>query len=464
MNTDQAAEIRESAVHQKRRWVRLTRACNNRCMFCLDSGAQSGRLVPGSEVRRRILEGRGDGADRLILSGGEPTIHPEFLDFVAYGVQVGYAWIQTVSNGRMFGYGGFARKAADAGLREVTFSIHGHTPELHDRLAGVDGAFVQAVAGLRRAQELGLVVSVDVVLNRLNLPHLREILEFFMGLGVAEFDLLHLIPFGRGFDEFKDELFPDDDMLLHELDRALEAADVPGVFVWTNRLPIQYLEGREHLFQDPHKLYDEVLGEREAFKALFRDGVEPECRGPRCPHCFLRTFCGEARAYAGRRWDPEGRRGRGVPGEVDATPGVCRGILDGTVEVPRRLRVPTRETLADAREVTPDLDELGRAAAVVGSPVLGLPPCLGGEQDAIGELSEPDPAIVMDDGRLDLEGFVGFFIRERYMVKSLRCRTCALDRECRGLHVNLARIWGLGVLEPLNAPDEGGGRTRTNTD
>ena len=35
---------KEAAVKHKRHWVRLTRLCNQRCIFCLDSWNQNARV------------------------------------------------------------------------------------------------------------------------------------------------------------------------------------------------------------------------------------------------------------------------------------------------------------------------------------------------------------------------------------------------------------------------------------
>ena len=481
--------LREAAVHEKRHWVRLTRACNNRCLFCLDSGAQDGRIVPDDEVRARLEEGRRSGAQRLILSGGEPTIHPRYLDFIRLGTELGYTWIQTVTNGRMFRYGVFARSAVQAGLREATFSMHGHTEDLHDRLVGHPGAFVQALAGLRRLMDLGVVVSVDVVLTRLNLPHLREILEFYLALGVREFDLLHLIPFGRGFDENREVLFADAAMIRRELDRALAVADRDGVVVWTNRLPIEYLEGREHLFQDPHKIYDEVLGEREAFRVLFETGALPECLGPRCEHCFIRLFCEAARRYAprgaadGGGWNRPPDTGNRTPAAGFPAPdtgtatetgsetetGSGTAVRDDLAELDRTAvkdlrsgrrdwrqpwRFPARESLSEARAVTPDFPDFLAVRDLVGTPIQGLPRCLGGPEPGPQDWPALDPDVLREDRRVDLARFVSFFIRRLYRVKSLRCRACRYDPACAGLQVNVARLWGLGVLRPVPRSQE----------
>lgn len=437
--------MREAAVHERRHWVRLTRACNNRCLFCLDSPAQDGSVVPEEEVRLRIAEGRKRGAQRLILSGGEPTIHPKYLDFIKYGSDLGYTWIQTVTNGRMFCYARFAQQAVQNGLREATFSLHGHTSELHDRLVGRKGAFAQALAGLRRLMDLGVVVSVDVVLNRLNLPYLREMLDFYVAFGVREFDLLYIVPFGRGWDENQELLFPDDELLRRELERALVSPYLDNVVIWTNRLPIQYLEGKEWLFQDPHKIYDEVLGERDAFRLLFENGVLPECLGARCNHCFLRPFCEAARRYQARQWaDYDFSLAEEWSRERVAQ------ILSGEYVAPQRARIPTRETLSEALSVTPALEHLRAAAFKSGVRVEGLPLCLGGPGPGPWDWPPPDPDVLTENGGFNLERFVGFFIRRLYRVKSLRCKRCLYDQVCEGLHVNLARIWGLGALKPVS--------------
>src|SRR5690348_5260401 len=72
----------EDAAHEKRNWVRLTFDCNNHCVFCLDTLTHDGVMRDKDEVKAQILDGRKAGATRLILSGGEPTMHPNYLDFI----------------------------------------------------------------------------------------------------------------------------------------------------------------------------------------------------------------------------------------------------------------------------------------------------------------------------------------------------------------------------------------------
>ncbi|HWB80415.1 MAG TPA: radical SAM protein [Nannocystaceae bacterium] len=283
----------EHAAHEVRNWVRLTFDCNDRCVFCLDADTHDGRIRSRDEVKAQILDGRRKGAERLILSGGEPTIHPDFVDFVRLGRMAGYAKVQTVTNGRMFAYREFLRRAIDAGLGEITFSLHGPDAKIHDALVGVKGAFDEEVAGLQHALDDGRpIVNIDVCVNRANVKHLGEMLRRFIAMGVREFDLLQVIPFGRAFREGKETLFYDLEEARPWLLEAFEYARRPDVHVWLNRFPVEHLEGFEELIQDPYKLNDEVRGRKPEYERWLDEGVALPCREPaRCKHCYVRRLC-----------------------------------------------------------------------------------------------------------------------------------------------------------------------------
>jgi MoaA/NifB/PqqE/SkfB family radical SAM enzyme len=286
-------QAHEDAAHEKRNWVRLSYDCNNHCTFCLDSNAHDGTMRANMDIKVQIVEGRKKGAERLILSGGEPTMHPNFLDFVKLGKRAGYPKVQTVTNGRMFKYPAFLDTAADNGLDEITFSLHGHNAKLHDALVGTPGAFVEETAGLKAALASGrFIINIDIVINKMNIKHLPEMLETFIGWGVLEFDLLHVIPFGNAWTEARHHLFYDLEENLPYLQKAFAYARRPDIHIWLNRFPPQYTEGFEDLIQDPYKLNDEVRGRREEYDKYLSLGKKLDCRQPeRCHYCYLQNLC-----------------------------------------------------------------------------------------------------------------------------------------------------------------------------
>jgi molybdenum cofactor biosynthesis enzyme MoaA len=285
--------VREKAANVRKHWVRLVTACNSRCVFCLDTDTPRNVYLLEPDVKQEIRRGREElNADKIILSGGEGSIHPKFVDFVRYAREIGYSRVQTVTNGYMFSKRDFFLKAVEAGLGEITFSLHGHTPELHDRLTGSEGAYNRLMKGMIRAVRDGrVIVNVDVCINKQNVPYIDQIVALCLSVGVNEFDLLHVIPQGVAFQN-RDELFYDPVEHLPRLQKVFRLNRHPNVVVWTNRFPVEFLEGLEDLIQDPHKMLDEVNGRRFQVRKYLDEGTPLECRQKeRCEHCFIEPFC-----------------------------------------------------------------------------------------------------------------------------------------------------------------------------
>ncbi len=283
----------EEAAAQKRHWTRLTGACNNRCIFCLDKDVKKPGIIPTEEVFADLQKGRDLGCERAILSGGEATLHPDYFRIVRRARELGYKRVQTVSNGRMFAYREFLNKAIEAGLQEITFSMHGHTEELHEAQTRVPGSFRQALAGIINAlQSNELIVNIDIVINKHNYRQIDAIMDYFINLGVHEFDLLHVTPYGDAWNN-RNKVFYSPAEGLPYLNRAFAYGRREDIFVWTNRFPPEYLTDYPELIQNPLKIMDEVRGRVELFDALIADGTPLPCRGERCRFCFLKDLCEE---------------------------------------------------------------------------------------------------------------------------------------------------------------------------
>jgi len=298
---------REAIANRSKHWVRLVTACNNRCLFCLDMDTPRNVYLSEGDVKAEILRGREElDAWKVVLSGGEASVHPLFPEFIRYANEVGYGRVQTVTNGMRYAERDFFESVMDAGLGEITFSLHGHTAALHDHLVQCNGAFRRLIKGLIRALRDGRpIVNVDVVINKQNVGHIDKIVELAAALGVREFDLLHVIPQSEAFRN-ADQMFYDVREHLPRLQRVFKL-NRRGFHIWTNRFPVAWLEGLEDLIQDPHKMLDEVNGRRFQLRRYLDQGDPLDCRQPeRCRHCFIQPFCDAAddvvSAQNERRW------------------------------------------------------------------------------------------------------------------------------------------------------------------
>jgi molybdenum cofactor biosynthesis enzyme MoaA len=82
---------RERIANRPKHWVRLVTACNSKCLFCLDADTPRNVYLPEDEVQAELRRGIEQlGADKVILSGGEASLHPAFPALIRYAKVIGY--------------------------------------------------------------------------------------------------------------------------------------------------------------------------------------------------------------------------------------------------------------------------------------------------------------------------------------------------------------------------------------
>ena len=179
--------------------VALTYGCNNQCPHCYNElnrlGMPSLPLQHWFKVFDRIAE---LGIPHVILTGGEATLHPDFLEIVHYADQLGMV-VGLNSNGRYLGHAPFMEKVARAGLNHVQITLGSSFPEVHNMMMGAD-SFDQTVRGIQTALSSGVHVITNTTLMRSNIDHITELVEFLFDLGIRTFAMNGMIYAGGGFD------------------------------------------------------------------------------------------------------------------------------------------------------------------------------------------------------------------------------------------------------------------------
>ena len=83
----------------------VTQQCNLNCAYCEDFGSRRNQQVtpaPPLEDAKRILKVIRSGVDRLWLTGGEPLLHPQILDLLAYARnELKFREISLITNGTL---------------------------------------------------------------------------------------------------------------------------------------------------------------------------------------------------------------------------------------------------------------------------------------------------------------------------------------------------------------------------
>ena len=175
----------------------LTRRCNLKCRHCYTVSADvdfPGELTPDQATG--VLDDLGGmGLPALILSGGEPLLRGDLFDLAkrARGM-VRYLALST--NGTEI-IGETADKVAEIGFDYVGISIDG-IGKTNDWFRGVEGAFDQALAGVRECKKRGIRVGLRFTITEDNAEQLPQLLQLCEDEGVDKFYLSHLVYAGRG--------------------------------------------------------------------------------------------------------------------------------------------------------------------------------------------------------------------------------------------------------------------------
>ncbi len=278
----------ESAVFEKKYWMPVTHLCNNNCIFCLmDLRSKTHHRIT-EEIKKEIDAIPDKENTRLIVSGGDPTIHPEIISIITYANRQGFKSIQLITNGRMLAYRLFSDKIIKAGLNEITFSIHGHTPEMHDSLTRSKGSFKQVMAGVKNVRaHKNIIINTDIVITKQNYRFLENIVTLLMDKGIMELNLHSITPYGNAYDnlELIDYEF---DAVTPYVHAAIDACKKRGAVLWMSRFPPQYLYGYEEFILDSYKIFDQDL---KPTKQNFQGRKIPFCKGKRCKYCSINIFC-----------------------------------------------------------------------------------------------------------------------------------------------------------------------------
>lgn len=185
MNMEPIARTLAFKPSERNVFFHLLTGCNLSCRHCYINPEQHGKGMVSRETMRAWLALFFDREreTNLVFLGGEPTLHPDLAEGIAFARQLGYHSVTVDTNGYLFHDLLDRVSPRDAVL---SFSLDGPSPAVNDPIRG-EGVFAVCTGNLRRAVAKGFAVSVIYTVSRLNLEHLREMPRLLADWGVHRF-------------------------------------------------------------------------------------------------------------------------------------------------------------------------------------------------------------------------------------------------------------------------------------
>lgn len=179
--------------------LKLTYDCTNRCSFCFSSCLKDA-VIGEAGLLQEVEDGYRRGCTELVLSGGEPTLRPDTLCRVMERAgEVGYQKYIIQTNGSGFvDHADLVPMLGTLSERTdvcISFSVHGHTAQIHDEMSQTPGAFEKLMCAIRRIQnETRCGIYTNTVISRMNLPWLRELASMLLSFQpeIMQFSMMHL--------------------------------------------------------------------------------------------------------------------------------------------------------------------------------------------------------------------------------------------------------------------------------
>jgi len=196
--------------------------CNNDCLFCAQSDNKPFGNPPLEDLIREMTKAS-EYCNKVIFTGGEPTIRKDILTLVRKAKELGFERLQLQSNVRRLCSREFCCDLISAGINEFAPSLHGHNQEIHDKHTCRPGSFVETTKALENLKELKQYVITNTVITSYNYMFLPDISRLLISYGVAQVQFAYVHSVGNGQVNM-DKLAPKMTQVLPYLFTALQEA------------------------------------------------------------------------------------------------------------------------------------------------------------------------------------------------------------------------------------------------
>lgn len=264
-------------------YIQVTRLCNQKCRFC--SNPEREATLTLDEAKALVDDFVARGYDGVILTGGEPTMHPHLGEIIAYAHGRGIH-ARLISNGQRLADPAYFQELAAAGMDHVHVSIQSFDPALQAFLTGNEDSLANVLATLDHLGRARINADINTTINHYNAGQLDTLVRFL----VERYPFLHHFVWNN-LDPSMNRATQNPDVVhklwecelsllramrfLERTGRSFRAEKIPlcymAEFAWASTETRKIIKGEERIV----RFLDEKGMVRET---LFRHGKAAACR------------------------------------------------------------------------------------------------------------------------------------------------------------------------------------------
>lgn len=166
-------------------YLAIDYVCNHKCKCCPCSKEQKADGFFQYEYLVGIIDKiKKTGITSITISGGEPTLHPDFLKLIKYLYSEGFI-INILSNGEKFSDNAFFNSFlslfnGDIDNVRITTTFHSFSEEKYEEQNGVKGSFKKVLSGLQKLDQAGFNIALKQCITKFNYKDLLNYIKFIL--------------------------------------------------------------------------------------------------------------------------------------------------------------------------------------------------------------------------------------------------------------------------------------------
>lgn len=283
---------RASAAQAELLVLRPTVSCNQDCTFCSAGETSQNVWESSATMLRAIARAARRGVTHLSFSGGEPTLAPALVDWVAAARRLGIAKIELVTNGVLVTEAR-ARALWEAGLTHAFVSLHAADEARSAAITRKRGDFARTVAGIGHLSGAGVRTSINHVICSQNVEQLEDFVRFVHARfgGHVMLSFAFVTPQYKALDDLSQ--LPRLSVVAPHLRRALRAALALG-----QPVSVGSRQGVPPCLLGEFRAWSDALYVKHAAQS---EDAAQKTRAPECDSCRYTRLCtGVWKPYAER--------------------------------------------------------------------------------------------------------------------------------------------------------------------
>ncbi len=184
-------------------YLYITNDCNLACRHCwITPGFVNGKPSTGDcldldLLKLAVKEGKELGLSNAKLTGGEPVLHPRFIEIVDY-LSAEKIRLTMETNGTMITADLANHLKNNTTMWFVSVSLDSPDARKHDRFRGVEGAFAKSIKGIDHLVKAGFQPQIIMSPYHDNLNEVEALTQFAVKIGAGSVKFNPVAPTGRG--------------------------------------------------------------------------------------------------------------------------------------------------------------------------------------------------------------------------------------------------------------------------